>query len=46
MKPVKKPGKSIADIKLAELAKVLNHVTDKDLRDARKGIMSVVGVKK
>ena len=46
MKPVKQPGKSILNIKIKDLAKVADSVTDQDLRDAKKDVMSIYGVKK
>ena len=46
MKPVKQPGKTMLNVKLKDLAKVLDKVTDQDLRDSRKEVLEVYGVKK
>ena len=46
MKPVKQPGKTIFSMKIKDLAKVANSVTDQDLRDCRKEVIEVYGVKK
>ena len=46
MKPVKEPGKTILSMKIKDLAKVADSVTDQDLRDCRKEVIEVYGVKK
>ena len=46
MKPVKQPGKTMLNVKIKDLAKVLDNVTDQDLRDAKKDVVSIYGVKK
>ncbi len=46
MKPVKQPGKSILNIKIKDLAKVADSVTDEDIRDCKKEVLEVYGVKK
>jgi L-arabinose isomerase len=46
MKPVKQPGKTILSMKIKDLAKVADSVTDQDLRDCRKEVIEVYGVKK
>ena len=46
MKPVKQPGKSILSMKIKDLAKVADSVTDQDLRDCKKEVLEVYGVKK
>ena len=45
MKPVKQPGKSILNIKIKDLAKVADSVTDEDIRDCKKEVLEVYGVK-
>ena len=46
MKPVKQPGKTMLNVKIKDLAKVLDNVTDQDLRDCRKEVIEVYEVKK
>ena len=46
MKPVKQPGKNILNIKIKDLAKVADSVTDEDIRDCKKEVLEVYGVKK
>ena len=46
MKPVKQPGKTMLSMKIKDLAKVADSVTDQDLRDCRKEVIEVYGVKK
>ena len=46
MKPVKQPGKTMLNVKIKDLAKVLDKVTDQDLRDCKKEVLEVYGVKK
>ena len=46
MKPVKQPGKSILNMKIKDLAKVADSVSAEDLRDCKKDVMSIYGVKK
>ena len=45
MKPVKQPGKSILNIKIKDLAKVADSVTDQDIRDCKKEVLEVYGGK-
>ena len=46
MKPVKQPGKNILNIKIKDLAKVADSVSAEDLRDCKKEVLEVYGVKK
>ncbi len=46
MKPVKQPGKTILSMKIKDLAKVADSVTYEDIRDCKKEVLEVYGVKK
>ena len=46
MKPVKQPGKTMLNVKIKDLAKVADSVTDQDIRDCKKEVLEVYGVKK
>ena len=46
MKPVKQPGKTILNMKIKDLAKVADSVSAEDLRDCKKEVLEVYGVKK
>ena len=45
-KEARQTGKTMLNVKIKDLAKVADSVTDQDLRDAKKDVMSIYGVKK
>ena len=45
-KEARQTGKTMLNVKIKDLAKVADSVTDQDLRDCRKEVIEVYGVKK
>ena len=45
MKPVKEPGKTMLNVKIKDLAKVADSVTEQNIRDCKKEVLEVYGVK-
>ena len=46
MKPVKQPGKTILSMKIKDLAKVADSVTDQAISECKREVMEAYGVKK